>query len=79
MLSPDQLLKKTTARFPSFAGASMHFIDEGGSDRQFYRFKAPLGERLILVHYNTEKAENKYYAEHAGFLKAHSIHVPAVM
>ncbi len=57
----------------------MHFIDEGGSDRQFYRFKTPSGERLILVHYNTEKAENKYYAEHAHFLKAHSIHVPEVM
>ncbi len=79
MLSPDQLLKKTAERFPSFAGASMHFIDEGGSDRQFYRFKTLSGETLILVHYNTEKAENKYYAEHAHFLKAHSIHVPEVM
>ncbi len=57
----------------------MHFIDEGGSDRQFYRFKAPSGERLILVHYNIEKAENKFYAEHAHFLKTHSIHVPEVI
>ncbi|MBX9578630.1 MAG: phosphotransferase [Chthoniobacterales bacterium] len=79
MLTPDQLLKKTAERFPAFAGASMNFIHEGGSDRQFYRFKTPSGEGLILVHYNPEKAENNYYAEHAHFLKAHSIHVPAVM
>lgn len=79
MLSPDQLLKKTAIAFPAFTEASMHLIDEGGSDRQFYRFKAASGETLILVHYNTEKAENNYYAEHAHFLKAHSIHVPEVM
>jgi aminoglycoside/choline kinase family phosphotransferase len=79
MLPPDQLLKKTADRFPSFTEASMQVIDEGGSDREFYRLKALSGEQLILVHYNPEKAENNHYAEHAHFLKAHLIHVPAVM
>ncbi len=79
MLSPDQLLKKTINRFPAFMGASMQLIDEGGSDRLFYRLQAPSQEKLILVHYNPEKAENVYYAEHARFLKEHSIHVPNVL
>jgi aminoglycoside/choline kinase family phosphotransferase len=79
IFTPNQLLKKTADRFSSFEGASMQFIDEGGSDRKFYRLKAPSGERMILVHYNPEKAENSYYAEHATFLKAHAIHVPEVI
>lgn len=79
MLSPDQLLKKTAIALPAFAGALMRVIDEGGSDRQFYRLKGLSGESIILVHYNPEKAENNFYAEHAHFLNARDIHVPQVI
>ena len=79
MLSPDNLLKKTSDRFPEFAGASLDPIYEGGSDRQFFRCKNSQGATLIAILYNTEKAENKYYAEHAFFLKKQGLHVPKVL
>lgn len=78
-MSPDQLLETTIARFPALGGLALTPIYEGGSDRQFYRCQNKDGASLIAIHYNNEKAENKYYGEHALFLKNKNIHVPEVL
>jgi len=80
MLPPDQLLQKTAVLFPSFCDATLHPIYEGGSfTRHFYRVQNSQAASLILIQYSAEKAENLYYAEHAHFLKKHSINVPEVL
>lgn len=80
MLSPDQLLKKTEERFPTFHEARLQPIYEGGSfTRHFYRVQNPQKESLILIQYSAEKAENLYYAEHALFLKKQGINVPQML
>ncbi len=80
MLTPDQLLQKTAHRFPEFHNATIQPIYEGGSfTRQFHRVQNAQNKSLIVIHYNVEKAENLYYAEHALFLKKQSIHVPEML
>jgi aminoglycoside/choline kinase family phosphotransferase len=79
VMTHDQLLRKTSERFPQFQKATLFPIYEGGSDREFYRCKNVSGATLILVRYNREKAENSSYAEHAFFLRKQGISVPSVM
>lgn len=80
MLAPDQLLQKTIERFPAFTKATLEAIYEGGSfTRQFYRVQNSQKQSFIVVHYNADKAENLFYAQHALFLKKQGINVPAVL
>jgi hypothetical protein len=79
MMTHDQLLRKTSERFPQFEQATLLSIYEGGSDREFYRCINASGDSLILVHYNREKSENSSYAEHAFFLRKQGVSVPSVM
>jgi len=49
-------------------------LEGRGSDRNFYRLKWHNTVSAILIHYDSKRIENTYYADIAIFLK--SIHVP---
>jgi hypothetical protein len=53
-------------------------IEKGGSDRKFYRIRCSAKQTLILVKYNLEREENRYYVQIAKFLDAHGIRVPRI-
>ena len=53
-------------------------IEKGGSDRKFYRINCAADQALILVKYNLEREENRYYVQIAQFLDAHGIRVPKI-
>ncbi|MFZ4116101.1 MAG: aminoglycoside phosphotransferase family protein [Chthoniobacterales bacterium] len=78
-MTADQLLQKTKEHFPQLEHSLLVPIYEGGSDRQFYRCTDISGASLIVIHYSTEKEENRYYGDHALFLKKQGISVPAVL
>jgi aminoglycoside/choline kinase family phosphotransferase len=49
-------------------------LEGRGSDRTFYRLKWNRKDSAILIHYDPNRVENKYYADIAAFL--HDIDVP---
>jgi aminoglycoside/choline kinase family phosphotransferase len=53
-------------------------INQGGSDRRFYRIHCSPEHTLILVKYNLEREENRHYVQIADFLDAHDIRVPKI-
>src|SRR5260370_41828837 len=74
----DLLLRQTRMRFPRFDVDEIKItpIEKGGSDRKFYRVRCSAEQSLILVKYNLEREENRYYVEIAQFLETHGIHAP---
>lgn len=50
-----------------------------GSDRAYYRFLWGSGDSAILVHYQTSRAENAYYADIAAYLADNGIPVPPII
>ena len=53
-------------------------LEGRGSDRAYYRFRWNSGDSAILVHYQTSRIENTYYADIARFLQANGIPVPPI-
>jgi hypothetical protein len=53
-------------------------IQKGGSDRKFYRIRCSVEQTLILMKYNQEREENRYYVRIANFLGKHGIRVPEI-
>ena len=74
------LLRQTRMHFPRLGDAEVEItpIEKGGSDRKFYRVRSSPGHTLILVKYNLEREENRFYVQVAEFLAAHSIRAPRV-
>jgi aminoglycoside/choline kinase family phosphotransferase len=76
----DLLLHQTRMRFPRFDVDEIKIrpIEKGGSDRRFYRVRCSSEQTLILVKYNLEREENRYYVEIAQFLEVHGIRAPKI-
>jgi aminoglycoside/choline kinase family phosphotransferase len=76
----DLLLRQTRMRFPRFDVDEIKItpIEKGGSDRRFYRVRCSSEQTLILVKYNLEREENRYYVEIAQFLEVHGIRAPKI-
>jgi aminoglycoside/choline kinase family phosphotransferase len=76
----DLLLRQTRMRFPRFNVDEIKItpIEKGGSDRRFYRVRCSSDQTLILVKYNLEREENRYYVEIAKFLEIHRIRAPKI-
>jgi len=60
---------------------SMEFfpLEGRGSDRAFFRLKWNRESSAILVHYDSKRAENTYYAEIAAFLREIDIPAPRLV
>lgn len=80
MHSPDlpEILQLTRERFPHLPteGVTIEPLEKGGSDRKFYRLRAPDGTSLIFVQYGRQKEENRYYVEIGTFLRTLPVRVP---
>jgi len=50
-----------------------------GSDRTFFRLKWNLKDSAILVHYDSKRIENMYYADIAAFLRDIDVPVPRLI
>ena len=76
----ETLLHQTRRHFPRFNVDEIKIapIEKGGSDRKFYRVRCSSEQSLILVKYNLEREENRYYVEIAQFLEAHEIRAPRI-
>ena len=76
----ELLLRQTRRHFPRFNIDEIKIapIEKGGSDRKFYRVRCSSEQSLILVKYNLEREENRYYVEIAQFLERHGIHAPRI-
>lgn len=79
-MKTDLLLRQTRMRFPRFDVDEIKImpIEKGGSDRRFYRVCCLREQTLILVKYNLELQENRYYVEIAQFLQGHGIRAPKI-
>ena len=77
----EQLLEQARGFLPRLRAAKLEItpIEKGGSDRRFFRVRADGAAALILVKYNSERAENRHYAEFAEFLTDHGIRAPKVL
>ena len=78
--SRDLLLRQTRIHFPRLDDAQVEItpIEKGGSDRRFYRVRSSPEHTLILVKYNLDREENRFYVQVAEFLVAHAIRAPRV-
>ena len=78
--SRDLLLRQTRIHFPRLGDDKVEIaaIEKGGSDRKFYRVRSSAEHSLILVKYNLEREENRFYVQVAEFLAANSIRAPRV-
>src|SRR5215471_11288408 len=76
----EALLRQTRLHFPRFKVDEIRIspIENGGSDRKFYRVRCSADQSLILVKYNLEREENCHYVEIAQFLETHGIHAPRI-
>jgi N-acetylmuramate 1-kinase len=80
MMKTDSLLHQTRIHFPRLDVETVRItpIEKGGSDRRFYRVHSSAEQKLILVKYNDERAENRHYVEIAKFLDSHDIRAPKI-
>ena len=78
--SRDLLLRQTRIHFPRLGDAQVEItpLEKGGSDRRFYRVRSVPEQTLILVKYNLEREENRFYVQVAEFLTANGIRAPRV-
>src|SRR5437764_277662 len=76
----DQLLRQTRIHFPRFEEAKVKIIpiENGGSDRKFYRVRCAPEQAIILVKYGFEREENRHYVKIAEFLAEHRIRAPRI-
>ncbi len=61
------------------AAAKLTPFSGRGSDRAYFRFEWDSTNSAILVHYETSRIENAYYAGIAAFLGENNIPVPAII
>jgi aminoglycoside/choline kinase family phosphotransferase len=75
-----ELLRQTRMHFPRLDVDQIRIrpIQKGGSDRKFYQIRCLPEQTLILVKYNLEREENRYYVQIARFLDRHGIRVPKI-
>ena len=79
-MSPQLLLHQTRERFPHYNESKIEILplENGGSDRRYYRVRFSADYSLILVKYNLEKVENRSFAGIANFLGGISVNVPLI-
>ncbi|MDB6147759.1 MAG: putative phosphotransferase related to Ser/Thr protein kinase, partial [Spartobacteria bacterium] len=79
-MKTDTLLHQTRIHFPRFDVGTVKItpIEKGGSGRRFYRVHSSAEQKLILVKYNDERAENRQYVDIAKFLEAHAVRAPKI-
>jgi aminoglycoside/choline kinase family phosphotransferase len=70
--------RESLALSPQTEAELIPFIGRG-SDRAYFRFRWNSTDSVILVHYETNRIENAYYADIAGFLMEHNIPVPKII
>jgi aminoglycoside/choline kinase family phosphotransferase/choline kinase len=54
------------------------FLAKGGSDRSFRRIRFRGAPSVIVMHYNSKREENRYYATIADFLQEIGVAVPKI-
>jgi aminoglycoside/choline kinase family phosphotransferase len=54
-------------------------LEGRGSSRTYYRFRWCAGDSAILIHYDTERIENAYFADIALYLAENRIPVPPII
>lgn len=59
--------------------AVMTALDARGSDRVFYRFSWGEGRSVIVIDYDPDRTENRYYADIACYLRSMLVPVPEMM
>lgn len=76
-----QLLAETARRIPfvELDRASIAKLENGGSDRSFYRIQAEPGHSLILIRYGGSRPENGRYAALGEFLHSLGVRCPRVL
>ena len=77
----SHIARLTAERFPQYAADTLELepLEKGGSDRKFYRIKAPGQESLIFVQYGQLREENKHYVEIGAFLAEAGVRVPNML
>lgn len=80
MMSLEQLISKTRGRFPRYDQQTVEItaLQQGGSDRKYYRVAMSEEYSLILVKYDPQKAENARFVAIANFLEDAGINAPFV-
>ena len=76
----QQIAHLTAERFPQYPVDTLGLepLEKGGSDRKFYRVRAPGVEPLIFVQYGQLREENRHYVEIGAFLAEAGVRVPAM-
>ncbi len=64
---------------PSDAKAELEAFGGRGSDRTYFRFRWNSRDSVIIVSYQTDRMENSYFADIAGFLLENDIPVPRII
>ncbi|MDD2707744.1 MAG: phosphotransferase [Verrucomicrobiae bacterium] len=73
------LLAKQLMGVSHDANCSFELINQGGSNREFYRFRSHGGPSVVVMHYSPEKEENGLYPDLAAFLTENGVQVPRVL
>ena len=76
----QQIAHLTAERFPQYPVDTLGLepLEKGGSDRKFYRVRAPGVEPLIFVQDGQLREENRHYVEIGAFLAEAGVRVPAM-
>jgi aminoglycoside/choline kinase family phosphotransferase len=81
MTAPAELVRFARESLGLAASAKTELVplDGRGSDRAYYRFLWNSGNSAILVHYQTNRIENTYFAEIAFYLADNDIPTPGII
>ncbi|MBV9391241.1 MAG: phosphotransferase [Verrucomicrobia bacterium] len=79
-MSLDIFISQTRRFFPHLHGAEVDVspLEKGGSNRHYYRIRVGVDDSLILVKYDTTKAENRRFVSIAQFLNRFGVKAPLV-
>jgi aminoglycoside/choline kinase family phosphotransferase len=81
MTAPEELARfarESLGLAPS-VDAELLPLNKRGSDRAYYRFLWNSGNSAILVHYQTNRIENTYFADIAHYLADNDIPIPRII
>ena len=78
MISPDQIIRfaRKALGLSESVSLKLSLLEGRGSDRTFFRIKWNRKNSAIVVHYNSKRIENMYYADIAAFLRKIDVPVP---
>ncbi len=81
MKSREELIRfsRESLGLPESISMELSPLEGRGSDRTFFRLKWNRKGSAILVHYNSKRAENAYYAPIAVFLRESNVPVPQLI